>query len=233
MRSAARAPTDLAVSLEGSRGPVGRRPCLPGWRPALLALLVGWLALTGRQPDRALTLLGIAVPLSAVGRLGSLDAVAHGTYEVPAWAASLWPASARVTAIAAWQPLVAVRPVQLEGRRLLVLPLGHDRRAGAPVCRTGRRHQPARDGSGARDAVRRGGTAVADARRGHRAPRREPRRGDDRPAGGLGNHRALVNDLDEQMVHAWQQHPLLLLFYDLDGFKAYDDVYGSRPAMRC
>jgi Bacterial regulatory helix-turn-helix protein, lysR family len=86
-------------------------------------LLLGALALTGWRPDRSITLLGISVLLSAVADMSYLDAVAHGHYDAPAWAASLWPASALVTAMAAWQPVVTVRPMHLEGRRLLVLPL--------------------------------------------------------------------------------------------------------------
>ena len=67
---------------------------------------------------------------------------------------------------------------------------------------------------------------MADARRAHDAARHQPRRGDDDPLTGLRNRRALVNDLDEQIVDVSPQCPLLLLLFDLNGFKSYNDTYG-------
>jgi diguanylate cyclase (GGDEF)-like protein len=46
------------------------------------------------------------------------------------------------------------------------------------------------------------------------------------PLTGLRNRRALANDLHEQMVDASPQRPLLLLLFDLNGFKSYNDAYG-------
>ena len=68
---------------------------------------------------------------------------------------------------------------------------------------------------------------MADARRAHDAARHQPRRGDDRPADRAAESpRAWRNDLDEQMVDASPQRPLLLLLFDLNGFKSYNDIYG-------
>jgi two-component system cell cycle response regulator len=172
-------------------------------------------------------LLGIGVLLSGVADMSYLDAVAHGKYVAPAWASSLWPASALVTALAAWQPVVTVRPMQLEGRRLLVLPLvamtaavvllfvDHFERvshlgvilafatllvAGVRLWLTLGEHMTLLGTSR--------GEATTD------------------PLTGLRNRRALANDLDEQMVDASPQRPLLLLLFDLNGFKSYNDTYG-------
>ena len=116
-------PPILAMSLKGDAAAVAVNLAYPAGDLLLIALLLGALALTGWRPDRSIILLGIGVLLSGMADISYLDAVAHGSYEAPAWAASLWPASALVTAIAAWQPAVTVRPTQLEGKRLLVLPL--------------------------------------------------------------------------------------------------------------
>ena len=116
-------PPILAMSLEGELAAVAVNLAYPAGDLLLIALLLGALALTGWRPDRSITLIGIGVLLSGLADLSYLDAVAHGNYDAPAWASSLWPASALVTAIAAWQPMVTVRPMQLEGRRLLVLPV--------------------------------------------------------------------------------------------------------------
>ena len=116
-------PPILAMSVEGDTPAVAVNLAYPAGDVLLLALLVGALALTGWRPDRSLTLLGLGVFLSAVADLSYLDAVAHGHYEVPAGP----PRSGRRRR---WPPRSprGSRPcgataVQLEGRRLLVLPL--------------------------------------------------------------------------------------------------------------
>ena len=220
-------PPIVAMSVEGDTAAVAVNLAYPAGDLLLVALLIGALALTGWRPDLAISLLGIGVVLSAIGDLSYLDAVAHGTYEVPVWAASAWPASALVTACAAWQPVAAARPLRLEGRRLLVLPLAamsaalvlmladHFERisdlavvlAFATLCAAGARlwitlgeHMTLLGTSR--------GEATTD------------------PLTGLRNRRALANDLAEQMTDATPQRPLLLVLLDLNGFKAYNDVYG-------
>ena len=123
VRRCAGAPADPRDEPPGRSPAVAVNLAYPAGDLLLIALLLGALALTGWRPDRSITLIGIGVLLSGVADMSYLNAVAHGSYVAPAWASSLWPASAMVTAIAAWQPVVTVRPMQLEGRRLLVLPL--------------------------------------------------------------------------------------------------------------
>jgi diguanylate cyclase (GGDEF)-like protein len=43
---------------------------------------------------------------------------------------------------------------------------------------------------------------------------------------GLGNRRALINDLVERMPHGDDQSELVLGLFDLDGFKQYNDTFG-------
>ena len=220
-------PPILAMSVQGDPPAVAVNLADPAGDLLLIALLLGALALTGWRPDRSITLIGIGVLLSGVADMSYLNAVAHGSYVGPAWASSLWPASAMVTAIAAWQPVVTVRPMQLEGRRLLVLPLvamtaalvllfvDHFDRvshlgatlafvtllvAGVRLLLTLGEHMTLLGTSR--------GEATTD------------------PLTGLRNRRALANDLDEQMIDASPQRPLLLLLFDLNGFKAYNDNYG-------
>jgi two-component system, cell cycle response regulator len=220
-------PPILAMSVQGDPTDVTVNLAYPAGDLLLLALMLGALALTGWRPDRSITLLGIGVVLSGVGDMSYLDAVAHGNTDAPAWAMSLWPAAALVTAIAAWQPVVTVRPMRLEGRRLLVLPLvamiaavvllfvDHFNRvsdlaaalafatllvAGLRLWLTLGEHMTLLGTSR--------GEATTD------------------PLTGLRNRRALVNDLNEQVLDASPQRPLLLLLFDLNGFKSYNDTYG-------
>jgi diguanylate cyclase (GGDEF)-like protein len=42
----------------------------------------------------------------------------------------------------------------------------------------------------------------------------------------LGNRRKLAADLDERLASASASHPLVLIMFDLDGFKSYNDTFG-------
>lgn len=46
------------------------------------------------------------------------------------------------------------------------------------------------------------------------------------PLTGLANRRSLLADLELRLIEATSARPLLLLLFDLDGFKAYNDTYG-------
>jgi diguanylate cyclase (GGDEF)-like protein len=46
------------------------------------------------------------------------------------------------------------------------------------------------------------------------------------PLTGLGNRRKLADELRERLAHASATQPLVLLLFDLDGFKSYNDTYG-------
>ncbi len=220
-------PPILAMSLEGDFAAVATNLAYPAGDLLLVALLLGALALTGWRPDRSITLLGIGVVLSGLADLSYLDAVAHGSYDAPAWASSLWPASALVTAIAAWQPVVTVRPMQLEGRRLLVLPLAA-MTAALGLLFLDHFHQVHDLGAVLAFAT----LAVAGVRLwltlGEHMSLLGTSRGEATtdPLTGMGNRRALANDLDAHMVDASRDRPLLLLLFDLNGFKSYNDMYG-------
>jgi diguanylate cyclase (GGDEF)-like protein len=43
---------------------------------------------------------------------------------------------------------------------------------------------------------------------------------------GLGNRRKLAADLDERLARASESRPLVLMMFDLDGFKSYNDTFG-------
>ena len=220
-------PPILAMSLEGELAAVVVNLAYPAGDLLLIALLLGALALTGWRPDRSITLIGIGVLLSGVADLSYLDAVAHGNYDAPAWASSLWPASALVTAIAAWQPMVTVRPMQLEGRRLLVLPVAA-MTAALGLLFVDHFHRVHDLGAVLAFAT----LVVAGVRLWLTLGEHMSMLGTSRdeattdPLTGLGNRRALANDLDEHIVDASPERPLLLLLFDLNGFKSYNDMFG-------
>jgi diguanylate cyclase (GGDEF)-like protein/PAS domain S-box-containing protein len=55
------------------------------------------------------------------------------------------------------------------------------------------------------------------------------------PLTGLPNRRSLTDDLERRMAEASADRPLLLVLFDLDGFKAYNDAYGhpAGDALLC
>ena len=220
-------PPILAMSLEGDAPAVAVNLAYPAGDLLLIALLLGALALTGWRPDRSITLIGIAVFLSGVADISYLNAVAHGRYEAPAWAASLWPASALVAAIAAWQPVVTVRPAQLEGKRLLVLPLVA---MLAAVVLLFVDHFDRVNNLGASLAF---ATLLVGGVRlwltlGEHMTLLGTSRGEATTDSltGLRNRRALAKDLAELVVDVSPQRPLLIVLFDLNGFKSYNDTYG-------
>jgi two-component system cell cycle response regulator len=220
-------PPILAMSLQGDPLAIAVNLAYPTGDVLLVALLLGALALTGWRPDSALTLLGVGVALSAVADLSYLDAVAQGEYASPAWASSFWPASALVTAIAAWQPVGAARPMRLEGRRLLALPLGA-MVAALVLLFVDHLDRVSHLGAGLAFAT----LFVAGVRLwltlGEHMNLLGTSRGEATtdPLTGLRNRRALAQDMDEQIPDASPERPLLLMLFDLNGFKSYNDTYG-------
>ena len=220
-------PPILAMSLQGELAAVAVNLAYPTADMLLLALLLGALALTGWRPDRSITLLGIGVLLTAGADISYLDAVAHGQYEAPAWASSLWPASALVTAFAAWQRAGTARPVRLEGRRLLVLPLAA-MTAALALLFVDHFNQVGDLAASLAFAT----LLVAGVRLWLTLGEHMTLLGTSRGEAttdvltGLRNRRALAQDMDEYVLDASPQRPLLLLLFDLNGFKAYNDAYG-------
>jgi diguanylate cyclase (GGDEF)-like protein len=220
-------PPILAMSTQGETAAVIVNLAYPVGDVLLLALMIGALALTGWRPGRSLALVGVGLMVSAVADIVYLSAIAHGQPDGPAWSAPLWPAAALVTAFAAWQPAERARAVRLEGQRLLVLPFGamvaalvllfvdHFHRtsdvaavlafatlgvAGVRLCLTLSEH------------MRLLGTSRGEATTDQLT--------------GLGNRRALTADLETVLDGVSAERPLLLMLFDLNGFKAYNDTFG-------
>jgi two-component system, cell cycle response regulator len=220
-------PPILAMSVEGEAAAVAVNLAYPVGDVLLLVLLIGAVALTGWRPDRSLAFLGVGLVLSAGADIVYLSAIAAGQVEAPAWAESLWPASALATALAAWQPVERARAVRIEGRRLLLLPLGvmaialvllfvdHFSRtsdiaavlAFATLCVAGIRLWLTLG-----EHMNLLGTSRGEAHTDELT--------------GLGNRRRLTNDLQTELHNVSPERPLLLVLFDLNGFKAYNDTFG-------
>jgi diguanylate cyclase (GGDEF)-like protein len=192
---------------------------------ALLGSVAAVMSLTGWRPGRALGTLACGLVIVALGDTIFLLQSFTGAYTEGSWVDVLWPAGLLLTAFAAWQP---VRPVALEmtGRRVLSLPILFSLTALAVIAAQQVTH------------VNRIGLALATATilaaivrmawslRSNLqllAATREEATSD--VLTGLGNRRRLMLALEEVLEVPEHANHLLLLF-DLDGFKSYNDTFG-------
>src|ERR1019366_8240212 len=88
----------------------------------LLVIVIGVFALSGWRPGRQWLALGGGLALTAIADTAYLYESARGGYQVGGILDSLWVASALCVGFAAWQPSPSRRRIELEGRRLVVIP---------------------------------------------------------------------------------------------------------------
>jgi diguanylate cyclase (GGDEF)-like protein len=193
----------------------------------LIGVLVGALASTGWRLDR--TWLALAVGIGAFWLADSLYLVqtARGTYQAPSWYDIGWTLGLLLVALAAWQPVQARRPAVPDGLRFIAVPLGFGAvslgllafgsltgmnplavalATASLVAVMGRLMLTFRENVAVLTASRT--EALADA------------------LTGLGNRRALARELEHRLAAAADGDPLVLVLFDLDGFKQYNDTFG-------
>jgi diguanylate cyclase (GGDEF)-like protein len=193
----------------------------------MLALVIGVFAVSGWRPGRVWALIGGALAASAIADGIFLYQTATGSYVEGTVLDALWPASMLLLAAAAWQPAARADSVELEGRPLLGTPaicgviatgvLVYDRyhhlhelgptlavaTLVAVLIRTGLTF---RENGRILARIRR--QAVTDA------------------LTGLHNRRKLLADLDQTLAEGARSEPRILILFDLDGFKHYNDTFG-------
>jgi diguanylate cyclase (GGDEF)-like protein len=220
-------PPILAMSLEGEPTAVAVNLAYPVGDVLLVVLLVGALALTGWRPDRPLALVGVGLLLSGAADIVYLSAIAAGQGDSPAWTYWLWPASALATALGAWLRPARTTAVRLEGRRLLLLPFGA-MAASLALLLIDHFHRA----SDVAVVLAFATLAVAGVRLwltlGEHMALLGTSRGEAQTdeLTGLGNRRRLAEDLEAALGTVRPEHPLLLMLFDLNGFKAYNDTFG-------
>jgi two-component system cell cycle response regulator len=214
-------------STSGSQAAIATNLAYPLGDVILLALVVGAFSLMNWRPGRAWLLLGIGLAVNSVGDSIYLLQVADGTYQVGSLLDSAWPIAMAILANAAWVSERQERAIDAEGRSLRLIPatcvavaisvLVYDHYSrinflalclsvatiGAVVVRLALTF---RENTRLFELTR--NEAVTDA------------------LTGLANRRRLVADLDRVMIEASAEEPWLLLLFDLDGFKRYNDSFG-------
>jgi diguanylate cyclase (GGDEF)-like protein len=212
---------------QGDAAAVATNLAYPVGDIVLLAIVFGAFGLAGWRPGRAWLLLGLGLGLSAVADTAYVYTSAMGTYAVGGILDSAWIAAALAIGLAAWQPQAASSTLHIEAKRLLVIPGAFALIALAVLMYGGFHHVGPVGLVFAAAALlvviaRAAWTfhenvqllelsqheAVTDA------------------LTGLGNRRMMHAELDRALAAGLGSPPAVLVMFDLDGFKLYNDQFG-------
>jgi two-component system, cell cycle response regulator len=192
----------------------------------LLSAVFGVFSLTGGRPGTRWLLLGLGVLSTALADVIYLFQSAEGTYVEGTWIDILWPAAMLLIAASAWVSDHTRAGLSVEGRPLLAVPavcavvatgvLVYDHFATLNILAI------ALSTGALLLVVVRLGVTFRENQRLYELTRQEATTD---ALTGLGNRRQLVADL-ERRLHAETVRPTLLMLFDLDGFKSYNDTFG-------
>jgi two-component system, cell cycle response regulator len=193
----------------------------------LLSLVVAVFGLSGWRPARAWIVLGAGLAVNALADGIYLYLTAKGTYQEGTLLDALWPASALLVGLSAWQPARRESAQTVQSLRVVLVPFAcglvgiglltydhfHSLNGVALVLtaatlllvlmRTARVFAD----------------NVAMLSRSHSEARTDS-------LTGLSNRRSLMDDLETELPLATPAYPRALVLFDLDGFKEYNDTFG-------
>jgi diguanylate cyclase (GGDEF)-like protein len=193
----------------------------------LLGFVVGVFGLTGWRPGRALVLVGLALVTSAVVDGFFLYESATGLATDSTLMATLWPASAVLLGFAAWSRPTVAEPVRFEGARVLLMPAAFAVASLALLAWQAVEPQHVLALALAIATLAAVIVRMAVTFRENISLLASSRRDALTDAlTGLGNRRALMEDLEVEVGLATESRPSGLVLLDLDGFKQYNDRFG-------
>ena len=193
----------------------------------LMAFVVWVMAVTGWQASRTWTAAGVGLALAAVSSTAFLIQTMAGSYEPGTFVDSLWLAAGLALAYASWQPHEEPASVRLDGPRrlavtslaatlaLLVLLTGQFVSIGfaaVALAALALMALIARAAVSLRESVHLFAHARVEAQTDALTT--------------LGNRRKLMTDLKRELQLASVRSPRILVLFDLDGFKRYNDTFG-------
>jgi two-component system, cell cycle response regulator len=195
----------------------------------LIGLAVGVLASTGWQLDRTWVLLGAGLSTFWLADSMYLVQTAQGAYESGGWFDAGWWAGLTLIATAAWQAPSAgthARPVE-ERLRVIAVPLTFGT-VGLALLVYGALTGLNPVAVGLAGASLLAVMARATVTFGENVVMLRTSRDEALTDAltGLGNRRALGRTLDARLPAATAERPLVLVLFDLDGFKQYNDTFG-------
>ncbi|HLB21868.1 MAG TPA: HD domain-containing phosphohydrolase, partial [Solirubrobacteraceae bacterium] len=193
----------------------------------LLVFIAMGFALSGWRPGRQWSVLAAGIAVNATADMIYVYQVARGTYVEGSILDTLWPASMALMALAAWQPSSRSLSRSVVGRHTIVLPAIFALGALAllviasvhPLTRLS-------VGLATLSLLAAGTRATMTYRENVRLLRRESRDATTDALTELGNRRQLMDDLEDALQDANRGATSTLAFFDLDGFKRYNDSFG-------
>jgi len=214
-------------STHGSRLVVLTNMAYPIGDVLLLALLVFVFSVTRWRPGRAWALIAAGLILNTVGDGLYLYQTAVGTYQEGTYLDLVWPLSLVLIALAAWQRSGRVPRVQLQQRALLGTPIVCGLTATGVLVAASQRPESAITLvlASATIALVLARTALSlwENTQLLETSRREALTDS---LTGLANRRKLLTDLEVEIEAALEGEPRLLVLFDLNGFKSYNDTFG-------
>jgi diguanylate cyclase (GGDEF)-like protein len=190
----------------------------------LLVCVAVAYSLAGWRPGRAWLLLGAGIAVTAVADIIFAYQSAKGTYVTGTLLDVMWPASMCLMALAAWAPQRRETVASVEAPHTIVLTLVAATAALALLVVAAFEHVTALAVAFAAAALvlatlRAALTYLENVR----ILRRNAREAVTDPLSGLGNRRLLMANLERALSLS---ETTTLLFFDLNGFKRYNDSFG-------
>jgi two-component system, cell cycle response regulator len=194
----------------------------------LLIFTIGALGITGWRPGRVWLLIAASMLISAVADSTYVYQTATDTYRAGTWLEGLWPAAAILLAIAAWTPWPPPRRRRIEDWRLVSVPALSLLAALGVFVYGNLHHQLASPAlilaiatvlaacARLMVTVRENLAMLVGSRRLALTD----------PLTALSNRRQLLGDLELACSQGETSEPWLLILYDLNGFKGYNDTFG-------
>jgi two-component system cell cycle response regulator len=194
---------------------------------ALLVFVAVAFALSGWRPGRLWLFLGAGITVSAVADMIYVYQAARGTYVAGTLLDTMWPASMTLFAVAAWQPVERRASHGVAAPQTIILTLGSALAAwGLLMMASFASVTPVAVGLAGGALLLGAARAVLTYRENVRVSRVSAHHAVTDGLSGLGNRRRLMDDLEEAVTDAVHGHESTLVFFDLNGFKRYNDSFG-------
>jgi two-component system cell cycle response regulator len=221
----------VAHAAEGRPLAVATNLAYPIFDLVVVAMIVAVMALRGWRIDRTWALLGAGVISFWVADSVYLVQTANGTYTTGGPYDAGWWLGLVLISAAAWQPVTAARAAHRESTVTIVMPVAFATMAvGVLGYGSLRSHHV----GAMAVTLACGSLAMVLGRlvltfRAHNAMLRTSRHEARNDAlTGLPNRRALQVDLDDALADIERGIPSVLVLFDLDGFKHYNDSFGHQ-----
>jgi two-component system cell cycle response regulator len=194
----------------------------------LLGLVVFVFAITGWRPGRTWTAVGSAFVLITVSDSIYLYLNADGSYHEGTLLDALWPAAMLLLTVSAWQDRGRRAPAdELEGRSLIAAPIVCGLVAVGVLIDSRFQHlNLLAVGLAAATIVTVLARTALSFRDNARLLEHARTQSFTDPLTGLANRRKLMLDLERALERGDSPQPTLLVIFDLNGFKHYNDTYG-------